>query len=117
MRDPKDILTPITHDEQELFVKKYVSRSDDTPFRAWNIIEVEGQSIGSVTLNKRLNELGYWLMPEYIGSGYGTRAVRLFIEKHPRDYYTAFIRPDNIRSRKMIEKFGFKVTHLKYTSN
>jgi len=114
IRDPEDILSPIKYEDQKTFVRNYILHSENTPFSAWNIIEVEGKCVGSVTLNKKNKELGYWLFPQYTGKSIGTKAVKLFIKKYPRNYYTAFIRPKNLPSRKMVEKIGFVPTHLKY---
>ena len=57
-------------------------------------------------------EIGYWLSPDAHGRGLGTRSVRMAIEAAYQ--YTsvnrieAKIAPENIASRKLVEKLGFQ---------
>ena len=60
-RNPQDILTPINADEQEKFVCDFIESNEKHPYENWNIIQVENKSVGSVTLNKKNNELGLFI--------------------------------------------------------
>lgn len=57
-------------------------------------------------------ELGYWLVPEVHGQGYGTEAVGLAVEYAFRTYAApavgAGVYPDNDGSRGLLESLGFE---------
>ena len=103
-RDPIDIITSINYNKQENFVKNYLDNSDITPFQSWNIIEIDGKKIGAVTLNKKNNEIGYWILPEFQNKGFGTEAIQQFMDKNKKSYYTIRTHIDNKRSQHMAEK-------------
>ena len=65
-RDQRDILTPIKLNEQKIFVQNYLEKSNIHPFQSWYVIEIDGERAGSLTLHKKNNELGYWLLPDRI---------------------------------------------------
>jgi RimJ/RimL family protein N-acetyltransferase len=114
-RNPQDILTPINSDEQEKFVLDFIESNEKHPYENWNIIEVENKSVGSVTLNKKNNELGFWLIPDFQGKGIGPKAVEKFMILCKKDYYSAILRSDNSSSKSLVKKLGFELTHYKYT--
>ena len=113
-RDPIDIITSINYNKQENFVKNYLDNSDITPFQSWNIIEIDGKKIGAVTLNKKNNEIGYWILPEFQNKGFGTEAIQQFMDKNKKSYYTIRTHIDNKRSQHMAEKLKFKLSRYEY---
>jgi len=113
-RDPKDILTPIKYDEQENFVKNYLNKLNAHPFQSWMIIEIEGKKAGSLTLNKRNNEIGYWLSTEFQNKGFGTRATKQFMVINKKSFYTIRSYIDNKRSQHVAKKLGFTLSHYEY---
>ncbi|NND87082.1 MAG: GNAT family N-acetyltransferase, partial [Nitrosopumilus sp.] len=89
LRDPKDVLKPIKKNQQEKFVKEFLKKDPSHPYNDWKLIKFEDKVIGSVTLNKKNNELGFWLMPEFQGKGIGPIAVKKLMVKNNKEYYTA----------------------------
>jgi RimJ/RimL family protein N-acetyltransferase len=69
--------------------------------------------LGSLILNEDKNEeaeLGYMLLPNYWGKGYGSQIAELLIEKAKStciSRLTAIIDPKNIPSRKILISRGF----------
>ena len=114
-RDPKDILTPIKYEEQENFIKKFLADDISHPYINWKIIELKDVPIGSITLSKCNNELGYWLIKEFQGKGIGPESVTKFMNLCKKGYYTALVRPENYASTSLIRKLGFDLTHHRYT--
>ena len=113
-RDPKDILTPIQYDEQQNFVKNYLEKSITHPYQSWLIIEIEGTRAGSLTLHKKNNELGYWLLSEFQNKGIGPKAVKQFMEINKKSYYTIRANISNKRSQHLAEKLKFTLSHYEY---
>lgn len=114
-RDPKDILTDIKYEEQGKFVQKFLDNDESHPYENWKIIEIGNKSIGSVTLNKKNNELGFWIIPEFQRKGIGPVAVKKFMDLCKKNHYSAIIRIDNEVSKSLVKKLGFELTHYKYT--
>lgn len=94
-------------------------------FRAWYLIEVEGEFVGYVSLTK-LNEIGTIIMRARRGNGYGTHGVRLLMEKHkpwpavPSVRIAGFIanvHPKNRRSVSMFKSLGFRLVQETYANN
>ncbi len=113
-RDPKDILTTIQHGEQQDFVNNYLKNLITHPYQSWFIIEVEGTRAGSLTLHKKNNELGYWLLPEFQNKGIGPKSVKQFMEINKKPYYTIRSHIDNKRSQHLAEKLKFALSHYEY---
>ena len=114
-RNSKDILTPIKYEDQKTFVQKFIDSDKTHPYSNWNIIEMNNKPIGSLTLHKISNELGFWIIPEFQGKGIGPIAVKKFMDLCGKKDYSAFIRPDNPASISLVKKLGFELTHHKYT--
>lgn len=114
-RNPEDVLSTIKYEDQKKFVQNFLESDETHPYINWNIIEKDDKPIGSVTIHKKNNELGFWLIPEFQGKGIGPKAVKKFMEMCKMDYYTALVRPDNYPSVSLVKKLGFELTHHKYT--
>jgi len=113
-REPKDILTSIKYSEQENFVKNYLEKLETHPFQSWNIVEIDGKSAGSLTLNKKNNEIGYWLLAEFQNKGFGTKAIQQFMDVNKKSFYTIRSHVDNKRSQHVSKKLGFTLSHYEY---
>ena len=116
-RESRDILTPIIPSEQHNFIKHYLLHDDITPFQSWYVIEVGGTKIGSLTLHKHNNELGFWIIEEFQGKGYGSRAVQEFIKINDKSFYTIKSHIENSKSNSLAKKLNFRLTHNYYTLN
>lgn len=113
-RESRDILTPIKYEDNENFVKNYIQKSPTHPFQSWYIIEVNNSKAGSLSLHKKNNELGYWLLPQFQNKGIGTKAIDEFMKVTNKSFYTIRAHIDNKRSQKISQKLGFKLTHYEY---
>ncbi len=102
--------------EESLGVLKYYIDNDDR----WAIVIKESSKvIGMVNIKPDNNRgkyyaklLSFALSPDYWGNGYMTEAVKRVVkyvfEEMNIDILTAFHYPLNIRSKRVIEKCGFK---------
>lgn len=104
--------------------EEHLAFIDSTPFRAWYLIEVEGQIVGYVSATFQ-NEIGIVLFQKYRSSGYGARAVKMLMEKHAplpaipskrAAEWLANINPANERSVRMFCGLGFRVRQVTYAS-
>lgn len=71
------------------------------------IIKKGKTSIGFVHILAN-NEIGYYMIPEFQGSGIGTWAVSKMMKMQPRDRYFATVNNKNIGSVKLITSLGFR---------
>lgn len=116
-RKSYDIITPIKKKDHLLFVLNYLSHKESHPFKKWCIIEFESKNIGSLTLNKNNNELGFWIMSDFQGRGIGSYAIKRFMKMNGEKTYTLKSHKNNSRSKHMAEKLGFNFSHYFYTYN
>ena len=92
------------------------------PYLAWYLIcnMVDGENgkpvcapVGSVYLTRQ-REVGIFIFNKYKGSGIGTDAINLLVDKHPGTFY-ANINPDNFASHMFFqEKFHAKLIQHTY---
>lgn len=114
-RDERDQITKIEFKGQKKFVGDYVNKSPEHPYESWLVIEIDGEQVGSLTLNKKNNELGYWLIEKFQGKGIGAKAVKQFMELHNKSNYMIRTHIENKKSQRIAEKMGFKLTRYEYT--
>ncbi len=85
-------------------------------FGFWTVIEKSsGQTIGMCGLVKRDNlphaDLGYSLLPEYLGKGYALEAAQACVDAADKTFnlptLLAIVNTNNFASRKLLEKLGF----------
>ena len=84
-------------------------------------IECDKKLVGNIVM-RNINrlmltaEIGYNIAPESRGRGYATEAVRLVAQKafteSPLRKLIAYVHEDNIASRKVLEKVGYKAEGL-----
>ena len=102
---------PYTVDDAKYWVKK--SKQDQYSFN----IYLKNKLIGGLSLsNQRENskwELGYWIGEEYWGNGYAIEAcenlISYFFSNTNNSIIYASHMKDNIKSKKIIIKLGFKL--------
>jgi RimJ/RimL family protein N-acetyltransferase len=84
-------------------------RSD--PSTLTKTIEVDGEVAGSISSwsNDGEREVTYWLGREHWGKGIATQALREFLELETERPLHAAAAADNVASRRVLEKCGFRV--------
>jgi RimJ/RimL family protein N-acetyltransferase len=69
--------------------------------------------IDNINYKKSSCEIGYWISEKYIGKGYGTLAIKLFLIKISNIFdlkeIVANVSKNNIASCRILEKNGFKI--------
>ena len=76
------------------------------------IVFENDERIGYVHILK--NEIGYFLLPEYRGKGFGVRAVKKLMELNPKKMYFAIINKNNYASLNLVKKLGFESKGVVY---
>ena len=115
---------PYTDADYEKLVKIFEDEKNEIEKSSVQfIIDVNGKAVGCVSLSWKLREcskhkasLGYWLGKKYWGQGIMTEAVKIlcdyaFNELGKLKLYIDVLE-DNIGSRKVAEKNGFKVEYI-----
>lgn len=101
-RDPSD---------WDLFLAHWRSVLAD-PANTNRTIEADGQVAGHLALypeSETEYDLGYWLGREFWGRGIATAALGLFLAEIARRPLYARVAKDNVGSRRVLEKNGFRV--------
>jgi RimJ/RimL family protein N-acetyltransferase len=83
------------------------------PYLEYNIIVDQDERVGYIYLTKTY-EIGVFVMPEYRGHGYGKKAIRDIIIRHPKTLY-ANIGPRNRNSKILFEALGFEKIQETYS--
>lgn len=95
-----------SYDEHKKFVKS-------KPYSKWYIIKYEKEKVGSIYLSKQ-NEIGLFLKPDIQGKNIGSKALEIFMKKHPKKRFLANINPKNKKSIKFFQKHGFKLIQFTF---
>ena len=82
------------------------------PYDAWYMIETDDVFVGAIYLSK-MCEIGVFVFAEHRGQGHGKRAVKMLMEKHPRERFLANINPANTDSIAFFRALGFR--HIQNT--
>ena len=75
-------------------------------YQSWDIIWVENNRVGNIYLTQR-NEIGIFIDNKFQGRGYGSQALKQFMEKNGKKRYLANINPTNYKSIQFFGKHGF----------
>ncbi len=75
-------------------------------YQSWNIIWVENSRVGNIYLTQR-DEIGIFIDNKFQGRGYGSQALKQFMEKNGKKRYLANINPTNYKSIQFFGKHGF----------
>ena len=81
-------------------------------YQSWDIIWVENNRVGNIYLTQR-DEIGVFIDNKFQGRGYGSQALKQFMEKNGNKRYLANINPTNYKSIQFFGKHGF--THIQNT--
>ena len=81
-------------------------------YQSWDIIWVENNRVGNIYLTQR-DEIGVFIDNKFQGRGYGSQALKQFMEKNGKKRYLANINPTNYKSIQFFGKHGF--THIQNT--
>lgn len=72
--------------------------------------------IGSIDLNIKTHEVGYWIRESYQRKGYGRKMLETFIDKafneHNVSLLSFMIGTENIASQRLVESFGAKLCNV-----
>lgn len=112
---PEDYLNNLSFDDRAKTFSNDINKKSDTDYF---IAELNGKAIGALVLSKcrdkDLKDAGevcaMYLLPEYIGKGYGTEMMRFsvsFLAKSGFDIISLWVLEDNSRARKFYQKCGF----------
>lgn len=82
------------------------------PYEAWYMVMVDADVIGTVYLTKA-REIGIQLFIEHQRKGYGRKAVKLLMDRHP-GRFLANINPLNSRSQQLFKNLGFSLIQYTY---
>lgn len=114
----RDTLVNISHRAMPSF-DEHVKYVQSRPYAAWYIISAPSPAptptptyIGTIYLTKQ-NEIGIFLM-RCQGSGNGTAAVKMLMERHGEREYLANIAPHNLWSTAMFRNLGFTPIQITY---
>lgn len=117
-----DVMAQITErtfpfDEAKLSFQKLINRNKKyDKFGSYKIYDYLSETfvgLGHLTFNEEQSseaEIGYMLLPEYWGQGYGSATARNLVAMAKQldlKVLTAIIDPDNIPSRKILSNLGF----------
>ena len=81
-------------------------------YQSWDIILVDNNKVGNIYLTQR-DEIGVFIDNKSQGRGYGSQALKQFMEKNGNKRYLANINPTNYKSIQFFGKHGF--THIQNT--
>lgn len=111
----------ISHQAMPTMVE-HIHYVDNHPYRAWSLIELRGEWIGSVYLTQR-NEIGIQIAKAHRGEGWGLLAVRRMMSiyeplpgragERPRRF-VANINPKNAASIAMFKSLGAELIQHTY---
>ena len=115
---------PFSEDEVRLRFKRERARRMVHGFQYW-VIELlaTGEFVGVCGLRpykpaEEIIELGFHLRPKFWGQGLATEAARAAItyafEKYAPKKLAAGHHPDNLSSKKVIDKLGFRYSHKEH---
>lgn len=85
------------------------------PYRYWYLIKADGAFVGDIHVT-HLNEIGVFLFPHFRHAGYGSDALRLFMQRHrplgavPAKRVPAWlanVSPANTLAKSFFKKHGF----------
>lgn len=95
-----------TYEEHVQFVKS-------NPYSKWYIIYDDDKKNGSIYLTKQ-NEIGIFIKKNMQGHGIGKKAMKLLMEKNPRERYLANVNPKNTKSISFFKKNNFQLIQYTY---
>jgi RimJ/RimL family protein N-acetyltransferase len=98
------------HMDREVFERRWSRlRADETVIN--RAIVVDGEVVGTIGSwgDPEEREVTYWIGRSYWGKGIATRALNAFLTVDPSRPLHARVAYDNVASRRVLEKCGFRV--------
>ena len=124
-RDASDVLWQLLSErtpEQSISHKRMPTREqhlsfiESRPYLYWYLVEVavdcvddvalDVRNVGAVYLTKQ-REIGVGILKQYRGNGYGVKAVKALMARHPGSFL-ANVNPKNDLSAALFTSMGFK---------
>jgi len=115
---------PFSEEEMRGRLEREISRMEEYGFEYWPIhLLADDEHVGCCglrpyRLEERIPELGFHLKPKYWGRGLAPEAARAVIESA---FVTMGVKglsaghhPENLASKKVIEKLGFRYSHEEF---
>jgi RimJ/RimL family protein N-acetyltransferase len=102
--------TPPDHMDRDAFERRWSRiRADETGIA--RVIVVDGEVAGSISSwgHPDEREVTYWIGRSYWGKGIATGALNAFLTVEPLRPLRARVAYDNVASRRVLEKCGFRV--------
>ena len=114
----------LKHPEQNISHKKLPTLEQHIDYvnsqmyncQMWDIVTYEDdptECIGTVYLTDR-GEIGLHIAEKHQGKGFGTKIIERLLGAYPGEDFYANINPNNKRSKKFFEKFGFSLVQHTY---
>ncbi len=105
---------PATDDETRAFLRRKLGHWEENGFGIWMFRARDGSFVGRCGIHQWHGEveLGYIVLPELWGRGYATEMAHA-VANHAFTVLglgalVAFTKPDNVASRRVMEKVGFR---------
>jgi [ribosomal protein S5]-alanine N-acetyltransferase len=115
---------PFSDEEVHLRLEREIARMHTYQFQYWpmyllsNHVFVGCCGLRPYRLDEQIHELGFHLLPKYWGQGLAVEAARAVIafafDKVGAKALSAGHHPENVNSRKVLQKLGFQYTHDEY---
>jgi RimJ/RimL family protein N-acetyltransferase len=102
--------TPPDHMDRDAFERRWARiRADET--KVARVIVVDGEVAGSISSwgEPDEREVTYWIGRSYWGKGIATEALSAFLAVDPSRPLHARVAYDNVASRRVLEKCGFRL--------
>ena len=131
MTGPEVRLRPVEDDDLPIFLAHqddpvaaamaaFPTRAPDVFYAHWATIRADptnytrtivadDEVVGDIVswLDHGSRQVGYWIGRDHWGKGFATAALRLLLDEIKDRPVTAHVVPDNIGSRRVVEKCGF----------
>jgi RimJ/RimL family protein N-acetyltransferase len=107
----RDASVNISH--QEMPTRAKSDKFNASKPYAYDFVIMDGERIGRVYITRN-NEIGISIKKEFQGKHYGTKTIKLLMEKTKLKKYYANINPLNIKSQEFFKKLGFKLVQYTY---
>ena len=115
---------PFSDEEIHLRLEREITRMHSYQFQYWPMHLLAGHAfvgccgLRPYRLDEQIHELGFHLLPKYWGQGLAVEAAHAVIafafDKVGAKALSAGHHPENVNSRKVLEKLGFHYTHDEY---
>lgn len=115
---------PFSNEEVSLRLEREIARMHSYQFQYWPMHSLSDHAfvgccgLRPYRLDEHIHELGFHLLPKYWGQGLAVEAARAVIafafDKVGAKALSAGHHPDNVNSRKVLQKLGFQYTYDEY---